>query len=175
MSDATNVQAFYPADEKPIPAWPVPAPLPSRETRVYVLGMKPVNGKIQIYFVERPQLPDPSKDGPLEIRVPSDCVIVLKLDQAWAWEFRHDNAVMLGPSKYPEPQRYFNLVPEILDGKCQKVQFNALYFNGNDKTNSDPYALYVNLDQEMPDGSPAQQLMIRIDPDIMNPGDLPHP
>lgn len=174
MSGAANAYEFSPADEQPIPPWSGPQTPSSKEERVYVLGMQPVNGHMQFYFKERPQNPDPSKDGPLEIRVPTDCVIILELDSAWNWEFRHENAVMLGPMNYPETPRYFNLVPEILNSRCQKVQFNALYLNGGDYTNRDPYALYINLDQEMADGSPAQQLMLRIDPGIDNPGD-PHP
>ena len=173
MSDAVRASAFDPIDEQPIPPWPSPQPPPSKEDRVYVLGMRPANGYMQYYFVERPQDPDPSKDGPLEIRIPTDCIIILKLDSTWNWEFRHENAVMLGAMKYPEPPRYFNLVPTIVNNKCQQVQFNALYLNGGDYTNRDPYAFYINLDQLMPDGSPAPQLVIRIDPDIQNPGD-PH-
>ena len=173
MSEATNTHEFSPADEQPIPPWPSPQPPPSKEDRVYVVGMRPANGDIQYYFVERPELPDRSKDGPLEIRVPTDCKIILQLDSAWNWEFRHENAVMLGPMKYPEFPRYFNLVPEIVNNRCQKVQFNALYLNVDGVVNRDPYCLYINLDQRMADGTPAQQLVIRIDPDIDNPGS-PH-
>lgn len=172
MNYATTPSEFNPADEQPIPN--SQKSLPSKEERVYVLGMRSTNGFIQYYFVSRPELPDPSKDGPLEIRVPTDCTIILKLDSAWNWEFRHENAVMLGPTNYPEFARYFNLVPEIVNNRCQKVQFSALYLNLGEKTNVDPYAFYVNLDQVMPDGSPAPQLVIRIDPDIQNPGDHPH-
>jgi hypothetical protein len=171
MSDATKVHEFNPADEQPIPPWPSPQRPPSKEERLYVLGMQSTSGNIQFYFMERPKDPDSSKDGPLEIRVPTDCVIILKLDSAWNWEFRHENAVMLGPMNYPETPRYFNLVAEIINNRCQKVQFNALYLKGGDYSNRDPYALYINLDQEMPNGSPAPQLVIRIDPMIDNPGD----
>ena len=174
MSDAANAREFNPSDEQPIPPWPSPQPPPSKGDRVYVLGMKPVDGIMQFYFVDRPQDPDPSKDGPLEIRVPKDCTIVLRLDGAWHWEFRHENAVMLGPMNYPEFARYFNLVPKVINDRCQEVRFNALYLTAGDNTNRDPYALYINLDQNMPDGSTAPQLVIRIDPDILNPGNIPH-
>ena len=173
MSDTANAHEFSPGVEQPIPPWSSPQPPPSKEDRVYVLGMQPANGNIQYYFKERPPYPAPSKDGPLEIRVPTDCVIILKLDSVWNWEFRHENAVMLGPMNYPESVRYFNLVPEILNDRCQKVQFSALYLNGGDYTNRDPYCLYINLDQKVADGSPAQRLVIRIDPGIDNPGDHP--
>jgi len=167
--------SFNPYDEQPIPPWPKSGQPPSKEERIYVIGMQPINGIMQYYFKERPLYPDPSKDGPLEIRVPNDCVIVLMLDSAWKWEFRHDNAIMLGPMNYSDFPRYFNLVPNITDGKCQSVQFNALYLPNGDYANRDPYAFYVNLDQQMPDGSPAPQLLVRIDPDIDNPGERPHP
>jgi len=152
----------------------VSAGQPVTEVREYVIGMRTVNGNIQFYFVDRPQSPDPSNDGPLDTRVPSDCLIVLRLDSTWAWEFRHDNAVMLGPMDYPERPRYFNLVPEIVNGKCRKVQFNALYLDIGEQSNHDPYAFYVLLDQGLAEASAAQPLLVRIDPDTVNPGDHPH-
>jgi hypothetical protein len=173
MSDTTRAQAFDPAEEKPIPPWPLSDPLSSKEERVYVLGMNPENGDIEFRYVKRPPIPDPTKDCPLDVRVPTDCVITIELDDSWNWEFRHQNAVMLGPMRYQDFPRYFNLVSEIKNNRCKKVRFNALYLaEGAD--NRDPYALYILLDQKMADGSPTQPLLTRIDPDILNRGDDPH-
>lgn len=165
MSNAGQPRAFDPTEERTIPPWPFPGPPPSTEVRVYVLGVQIVNGSFQFHFIERPQTPDPEADGPLDIRVPKDCTIVLRLDDALDWEYRHDNAVVLGPMNYPDNGRYFNLAPVIVNGRCREVQFNALFLKLDDYTNRDPYALYVNLIQQ---GVPQ---MIRIDPDIINPGD----
>jgi hypothetical protein len=170
MSDL--IRPFAPKDEAPIPHWPLPVPPPSKEDRVYVIGMEATNRRLQYYFVERPPVPDPAGDGPLLIRVPNDCTIVLRLSPDWNWEFRHTDAVMLGPIKIPEKPRYFNLTPTIVDGRCMEVKFNALCLNEGDKGNRDPYALYINVDHDAPD-SLTVPLLVRIDPDIDNPGTRP--
>lgn len=159
---------FNPSEERPIPT--LPDPPPTKEVREYVIGMQMVSGRIRFYFVNRPKAPDPSADGPLDIRVPSDCLIVLRLDNAFAWEFRHDNAIMFGPMNYPDFVRYCNLVPEIVNGRCQKVQFNARYLDV-EEANRDPYAFYVLLDQQLSGAPLAEPLLVRIDPDIIDPGD----
>lgn len=172
MSDDTTATVVDISEERPIPQWPSPEPPPSYETRVYVMSMKSENGYMQYYFKDRPETPDPTGDGPLTIRVPQDCTIVIKLDDAWKWEFRHENAIMIGTFDYPDPARYFNLSEKIVDGRCMQVQFNAQYLD-KDVVNDDPYLFYINLDQVMPDGTPAQALAVRIDPDIRNPGNPP--
>lgn len=172
MSNETTATVVDISEERPIMPWPSTDPLPSYETRVYVLSMKTENGYMQYYFKDRPASPDPTGDGPLTIRVPQDCTIIIKLDDAWKWEFRHENAIMIGTVNYPDPARYFNLVQDIVDGRCMQVQFSAQYLD-KDVVNDDPYLFYVNLDQIMPDGTPASTLAVRIDPDIMNPGDHP--
>ncbi len=172
MSTTTPVRSFRPKDEQPIPFWPLPDPPPSQEERVYVIDMEAVNGRLRYYFVERPPVPDPTGDAPLQIRVPQDCTIVFRLSQDWNWEFRHDDAVVLGPISYPEKPRYFNLTPTIVDGRCMEVRFNALYLGDTD-TNSDLYALYINVDHDSNDGTDAVPLLVRIDPDILNPGERP--
>jgi hypothetical protein len=79
---------------------------------------------------------------------------------------------MLGPTKIPERPRYFNLTPTIVDGRCMEVKFNALCLNECDKGNRDPYALYINVDHDASD-SLTVPLLVRIDPDIDNPGTRP--
>jgi hypothetical protein len=170
MSAQQSLSAFNPKDERDIPPWPSSEPVPATEERVYVLGMRTVAGRIEFYFVERPKSPDPSNDGPLQIRVPTDCVIVLRLDSSWKWEFRHQNAVTLGPMGYPDNPRYFNLESKIADGLCKEVRFNAIYLPISE-ANTDPYALYVQLEQENAKGVVEVPLLLRIDPDITNPGD----
>ena len=155
---------FNPSEERPIPT--SVDHLPATKVREYVIGMQAVSGQLRFYFIDHPELPAPSNDGPLDIRIPSDCLIVLRLDSTLAWEFRHDNAVMLGPMNYPEVVRYCNLVPEIVNGRCQKVQFDARYLDVK-QSNRDPYAFYVLIDQQLP----GQSLLVRIDPDMVNPGD----
>lgn len=172
MNNKTKATVVGISEERPIQPWPSPEPPPSYETRVYVMSMKPENGYMQYYFKERPATPDTTGDGPLTIRVPQDCTIIIKLDDAWNWEFRHENAIMIGTFDYPDPERYFNLVQNIVGGRCMQVQFNAQLLD-RDVVNDDPYLFYVNLDQIMPDGTAAQQLAVRIDPDIRNPGDHP--
>jgi hypothetical protein len=173
MTNSKRLSAFKPKDEHDIPPWPYPDPPPSHEERVYVLGLKVSGGQLAFYFVERPPLPDPTNDGPLQIRVPTDCVIVLRLDSAWNWQFVRENAVTLGSVDYPEKPRYFNLEPKIENGRCQEVRFNALFLDIGDDTNSDPYALYIQLEQ-LPQSAEAPPLIVRIDPDIENPGNHPH-
>lgn len=172
MSDQTTATVVDISEERPIQPWTSTDPLPSYETRVYVMSIKAENGYMQYYFKDRPDSPDPTGDGPLTIRVPQDCTIVIKLDDAWKWEFRHENAIIIGTSEYPDPARYFNLVQDIVDGRCMQVQFNAQYLD-QDVVNDDPYLFYINLDQIMPDGTAAPTLAVRIDPDIRNPGDHP--
>ena len=169
MSNARRM-SFEVQSEQPIPPWPGPGPAPTLPERVYVIGMQTVEGRIEFYFVERPALPDPSGDGPLEIRVPEDCVIVLRLDPAWQWGFRTTNAVMFGPMDYQDVPRYFNLQPVVEDGRCQEVRFNARYLDIKED-NWDPYALYLEVDQKTSEDAAVVTLLIRIDPDVDNPGD----
>jgi hypothetical protein len=136
--------------------------------------MRTVEGRIEFYFVDRPPLPDPSDDGPLEIRIPEDCVIVLRLDPAWQWGFRNKNAVMFGPMDYPEVPRYFNLQNSSEGGRCQEVRFNAHRLDVTE-ANWDVYSLYIEIDQKTRNDAAIVPLLIRIDPDVKNPGDPPHP
>lgn len=170
MSDSGHLRHFDPQAEHPIPPWPGPGPAPVGPERVYVIGVRTIEGRIEFYFVERPDVPDPSRDGPLQIRVPEDCVIVLKLDAGLQWGFRSKNAVMLGPMSYPSVPRYFNLVHSSVDGHCREVRFNARYLDIK-QSNADFYALYIVIDQKTGDGAVASPLLLRIDPDISNPGD----
>lgn len=174
MSDAAQVTTFSPKNEQPIPYWPLPSPPPSQEDRVYVIDMEAANGRLRYYFSERPPVPDPSEDAPLLIRVPRDCTIILRLSPDWNWEFRHDNAIMLGPMSYLEKPRYFNLTPKIVNDRCMEVTFNALLLaDAGDTTNHDPYAIYVNVDHEVSGSTDVVPLLLRIDPDIDNPGGRP--
>lgn len=170
MSKSTAVSRFSPKEEQPIPFWPLPSPPPSQEDRLYVIDMEASNGKFRYFFSEHPANPDPTGDGPLQLRIPKDCTIILRLSANWNWEFRHDNAIVLGPMGYAEKPRYFNLQPTIVEDRCLEVRFNALYLtDGGD--NLDPYAIYVNIyhDSGSTDGQVA--LLVRIDPDMDNPGD----
>lgn len=172
MSTSTAVKTFSPKDEQPIPFWPLPSPPPSYEDRVYVIDMEASHGRLRYFFSEQPAVPDPTGDGPLQIRIPQDCTVILRLSSNWNWEFRHDNAIVLGPMDYTEKPRYFNLQPTIVDGRCLEVRFNALHLADADG-NNDPYAIYVNIyhDDGLASGSAA--LLVRIDPDMTNPGGLP--
>jgi hypothetical protein len=175
MTDENPEYTFDPKEELPIPVWPLPSPPPSQEERLYIIGMQAENGRLRFVFVERPAHPDPSVDGPLEIRVPQDCTIILRLDDSWNWQFRHANAVMLGPMNYADRPRYFNLTPTIVNGRCMEIRFSALRLSGiGDLPNQDRYALYLNIDQDMPANAVPLPLLVRIDPDIDNPGDRPH-
>jgi hypothetical protein len=98
-------------------------------------------------------------------------VIVLRLDPSWQWGFRTKNAVMFGPMDYPETPRYFNLQNIVENGRCQEVRFNARYLNIKDN-NRDVYAFYLEIDQKAGDGT-IMPLLVRIDPDVSNPGDHP--
>jgi hypothetical protein len=172
MSTSTVVKTFSPKDEQPIPFWPLSSPPPSQEDRLYVIDMEASNGRLRYFFSEQPAQPDPTGDGPLQIRILQDCTVILRLSANWNWEFRHDNAVVLGPMDYTEKPRYFNLQPTIVNGQCLEVRFNALYLTDTD-SNHDPYAIYVNIynDEGLADGPVA--LLVRIDPDMTNPGGLP--
>lgn len=172
MSTSTAVRAFNPKDEQVVPFWPLPVPPPSKEDRVYVIDMTAADRRLQYYFSERPALPDPTGDGPLQIRVPQDCTITLRLSANWNWEFRHENAVMLAPMDFPEQPRYFNLTPTIVDGRCLEVRFSALLLASVDQ-NVDGYAIYVNVDHDGPQSDTPVQLLVRIDPDMSNPGERP--
>jgi hypothetical protein len=162
-------------EEQFIPTLDSTIVLKSNEIRNYVLSVDidATNGYLRFYYSQRPLKPDPSSDGPLSMRVWTDCTIVIELDTSSIknWEFRHVNAVTMGPSNYATPARYFNLVPAIVNNRCQSVQFNAQYLNMNDRNNHDPFNLYLYFDQEVPPGNPPSQLLIILDPDIQNPGD----
>lgn len=171
---STRDYSFSPREEQSVPFWPTPSPPPSKEVRVYVVGMNVSKGRLSYCFVERPPFPDPSGDGPLEIQIPEDCTIVLRLSPDWNWEFRHFDAVMLGPMNYPEKPRYFNLVQKISNDRCMEVQFNALLLSGTeDPENCDPYALYINMDHEVAGIVNAVPLLLRIDPIMTNTGIRP--
>lgn len=170
MSGTTALRSFNPREEHDIPAWPFPEPPPSGPERVYVLSMRTVDNRLEYYFSQRPDSPDPSADLPLTIRVPSDCVIVLRLNEAWDWQFREDAAVVLGPQQYSDRERYFNLQPTIIDGICKEVSFVAKYLPIQG-VNNDPYAVYLNVGQRSGSNNTVSQLLVRIDPDVRNPGD----
>lgn len=171
---------FDPKDEQPIPhrltaaAAAKAAPALPKEVRRYVIGMHAEHGKISFFFTERPHQPDPTGDGPLELRVPANCTLEICLDHRWNWEFRQDNAVMLGPMNYPEDPRYFNLEHVVENGHCRKVRFDAQLLGTKDPKNRDPYAFYVNLLKQASNGQFETEMMLRIDPDIINTGERPN-
>lgn len=170
---------FDPKDEQPIPhrltaaaAAKAAQPTP-KDVRKYVIGMHAEHGKISFFFTEHPHDAPPPTDDPLALQVPADCTLEICLDDRWNWEFRHDNAVMLGPMSYPDDKRYFNLEHVVENGRCRKVRFDAQLLATKDEKNRDPYAFYVNLLRPAPDGKFTTEMMLRIDPDIINTGERP--
>ena len=168
--------SLHTGNETKIPRQPTNYTVPPNYSeRIYIISVKVTDGYLQFYFKERPKLPDSYNDGPLQARVPADCLITLKLDPNWNWEFRYgepdaieNDAITVQDNV--SPGRYDNLDHFVENGRCRQVSFTA-------KHATDPYGhcdnfnIYVNLDQVL--GAPPKQLAIRIDPDIKNPGVTP--
>lgn len=128
--------------------------------RVYILGYNPLTG---YSFVARPANPDPSMDGPLEMRVDMNCTLVIQLQhyENLDWEFDTD-AIQIDRTAQT---RYFNLVkPTWTDAQgnehCTQIFFYATYLD-QAAPNEDLFNIYVKIDG----------VSKLIDPDIKNPGD----
>ena len=162
---SARLSHFRPRDENPISPWPDSSP-PSYPEAVYVIGMRAVENRIEYYFVEQPDGTKKDGDAPLTIRVLKHTTIVLKLDPKWDWSFAADTAVVIGPVDHPEKGRYFNLKANSKG----EVRFLAQYLDIG-TGNADPYAIYLSVGQGVNKDGVDRRLLVRIDPDMLNPGD----
>jgi hypothetical protein len=163
--------------EQSIPHGPTDPTLPVQE---YQISVDTTDGFLNFYFSVAPDDFSPTKDQPLEFRVPpaGPCCITIQLDPNLNWEFRYkvgDPIMLASPNNPPDgpaANRYSQLNWGFAaNGKCQTVSFDATVYGGTALPNRDQINIYLNLDQHMADGSIARPLAIVVDPDIQNPGD----
>jgi hypothetical protein len=144
-----------------------------------ISGSSPASPKyLQFYYTGT--YPIQAGDGSLDLRVPPlGCRYHIALDNTIDWEFRHDpnlpdpgdysnDAMTLGQGV---PSAYY---PRLFHIGTQEIWFDALYMpvaQPGDPAAMHPFSLYVSLTLQ----NGAAPILLKIDPDILNPGDHTHP
>jgi len=121
--------------EQSIPHGPTDPTLPVQE---YQISVDTTDGFLNFYFSVAPDDFSPTKDQPLEFRVPpaGPCCITIQLDPNLNWEFRYkvgDPIMLASPNNPPDgpaANRYSQLNWGFAaNGKCQTVSFDATLIN----------------------------------------------
>ena len=125
----------------------------------------PTKEFVELYYSGDPQVMPEATDGLLDMRIPpGGCRIVLTLDPDIQWKFAQANEVMTLGQGMPMAN-----YPRLGYESNRKIWFDAIYLDKPVGTPPDPhhYSLFIDILQQ----NGTNPIKIKIDPDILNPGD----
>lgn len=161
---------FSPGDQ-PIPSVPPGTPATAPVYNLTLSARKVASPDdaskefVELYYTGDNQVMPEAADGLVDMRIPpGGCRIVLSLDPTIQWTFAQPDQVMtIAPGM---PLANYPRLGYVSD---KQIWFDAVYFAKPPGTPPEQhhYSLFINIIQR--NGS--NPIKIKIDPDILNPGD----